>query len=501
MVGAREYEERLRAGEAALLAHAPDAPSPAACDELNLDDTLAAESSPECSNSDDDGAPIGVAEGSMLTDTIRLCRAIGAGGMGSVWQADHLGLQIPVAVKFLKRSLAEHRGAVARFHREAAAAARIKSPHVVQVFDHGVAPCGTAFIVMELLEGETLDALLARRGTLSLNETAEIVRQVASVLSKAHELGVVHRDIKPENLFLVSGESQPFVKVLDFGIAKLDSDDQNGHVTIAGSVVGTPQYMAPEQMTGHGRVGPASDVWALGVVSYVCLTGLLPYEGSSLAEIAVSIDRGALVPAAVLSDEVSDAVDAWLQRALEPSLSRRFASARAMSEGLEEALALDIAAAVAPPAQTSSPFPLVVRTQPDATRPTFLRGPLAVTLAARETGRRRRWAPFYIAMAAAVALLGIGAANSSTKTSSPRTGPPIPNHHPPRAVTEGVSTPPVVVTSESVPSGEAAPSSRESPPQAASSSSAGPLSSGPLFPQLPRYRVLSNAPRRRDLGF
>jgi serine/threonine-protein kinase len=275
-----------------------------------------------------------------LGSQLRLFRALGSGGMGSIWLAEHLGLHMPVAVKFLREQLLACEGAVARMRREAAAAARIRSPHVVQIFDLQVTSEGIPYIVMELLEGESLEDHLAWRGHLTLDETAAIVRQVGAALTKAHDLGIVHRDIKPENVFLLDGEREIFVKVLDFGVA-LDLSDRSGaRLTIDGALVGTPSFMSPEQMIGCEVVGPAADVWALGVVAYRCLTQTLPYSGDSVAAIAIAVDRGPPEPASKYVPDLPPSVDEWLLRMLEPRPERRFRDARAMLEAFEEAYAI-----------------------------------------------------------------------------------------------------------------------------------------------------------------
>ncbi len=236
---------------------------------------------------------------------------IGHGGMGSVWVAEHLGLKMPVAVKFLREQYLGYPQAIARLRREAAAAARIRSPHVVQIFDLQVTDEGVPYIVMELLEGESLEEHLERNGPLSLEETAEIVRQVGAAVAKAHDLGIVHRDIKPDNVFLVDTERELFVKVLDFGVA-LDLSERNDRLTVTGAVVGTPHFMSPEQMIGGEDIGPASDVWSLGVVAYRCLTDAFPYEGDSVAAIAIAVDRGPPIPPSMIVPQIPAPVDEWI---------------------------------------------------------------------------------------------------------------------------------------------------------------------------------------------
>ncbi|WP_437501332.1 protein kinase domain-containing protein [Sorangium sp. So ce1099] len=268
---------------------------------------------------------------------LRLIRALGQGGMGSVWLAEHTALKTQVAVKFLRDMYVDHPLAVVRLRREAEAAARIQSPHVVRVFDLGFTDQGVPYIVMEHLEGETLQDLVERRRGLSLDETASIVRQIGAALARAHEAGIVHRDIKPENIFLVEGEREPFVKVLDFGIAK-NTVEEAERLTVTGAIMGTPHFMSPEQMAGGAKVGPHSDLWALGVVAYFCLTGKIPFGGATIAAVAVAIDRGPPPPPSRLVPSVPPAVDAWVLSLLEPDPARRAQSARAVLEALDAAL-------------------------------------------------------------------------------------------------------------------------------------------------------------------
>jgi eukaryotic-like serine/threonine-protein kinase len=275
-----------------------------------------------------------------VSENVRLVRQIGEGGMGSVWLADHLGLDAQVAVKFMSPALAYHPAAVARFIREARAAAHIRHPHVVQIFDSGAqseAAGGLPYMVMEYLEGEDLEMRLAR-GRLSLEEAAMIVLQTSRALEKAHGQGVVHRDIKPENIFLCDDNGDdPFVKVLDFGIAKTDGDESS-NVTKTGAMLGTPSYMSPEQMLSAKAVDYRCDLWALAVVAYYAVTGKLPFGGETYGAICLAVNRGRFRLPSRLRRSIPESMDAWFQRALARDPKYRFGSARELGEAFVAAV-------------------------------------------------------------------------------------------------------------------------------------------------------------------
>jgi serine/threonine-protein kinase len=274
--------------------------------------------------------------GEQITPTLRLVRPLGKGGMGAVWVADHLALGTQVAVKFMAAAYAQNAGLVQRFQREAVAAAQIKSPHVAQVFDHGVMASGEPYIVMELLEGEDLGQRVRRAGPLSVGELVPVVAQVAKALTRAHQLGIVHRDIKPDNVFLVSIDGELLVKILDFGIAKHAAEGLPG-MTSTGAMLGTPLYMSPEQLLSSKAVDFRSDLWSLGVVGYHALTGRVPFAGETIGSISVAVHAGVYAPASSVRSGVSGAVDAWIARALCRDPAGRFGSARELAEALEQA--------------------------------------------------------------------------------------------------------------------------------------------------------------------
>lgn len=272
--------------------------------------------------------------GLELSGSIRLEKKLGEGGMGSVWTAQHLALKTQVAVKFLAAHMAQDAAAAARFQREAMAAARIKSPHVVQIFDHGMSAEFGPYIVMELLEGETLSSFVQRHGRLTAPVTARILSQLCRALSKAHAQGIVHRDIKPDNLFLSDADHDAFVKVLDFGIAKNLRDELS--VTSTGSMMGTPHYMSPEQMLSSKHVDLRADLWATAVLAYHCLTGAVPFDGETFGAVAIAVTQGQFAPPFAHYGVGSPGLDAWFARALARDLDARFRSAEELAESFAQ---------------------------------------------------------------------------------------------------------------------------------------------------------------------
>jgi serine/threonine protein kinase len=275
--------------------------------------------------------------GEKLTPSLTLVRPLAEGGMGSLWVAEHSGLGAEVAVKLMSPVAMEDVEMLERFRREAMAAAQIRSPHVAQVFDHGVTDDGRPYIVMELLEGEDLQARIEREGPLNPKEVVEIVKQVCKALTRAHATDIIHRDIKAANIFLQRIDGELHVKVLDFGVAKIPSKKEQD-VSISGFVVGTPYYMSPQQLENSKKVDALSDLWSLAVVTYQALTGSLPFSGRSLPELFVAITIGRFKAPTELRKDLQPEVDAWFKKALHRVPAERFASAKEMAAALEEAV-------------------------------------------------------------------------------------------------------------------------------------------------------------------
>lgn len=271
--------------------------------------------------------------GQVIAGRYVLRRLLGAGGMGTVWVAEDTRLKADVALKFVLPQV-NHGEVVERFRREAQIVAQLRSPNVVQIIDVGIDEAGRDFLAMELLVGEDFGSLLDRRGRLPLDEAVAVVTQAARGLARAHAQGIVHRDVKPENLFLCTDEMGLTVKVLDFGIAKGGANTAQSNLTSMGSIIGTPDYMAAEQVMNEGPCTAATDLYALAAVLYRALTGVVPFVGKSVSEQLVRITTDPLRPASSLEPSVSPSLDAWFETALAKSPASRPPSARVFVDSL-----------------------------------------------------------------------------------------------------------------------------------------------------------------------
>lgn len=231
--------------------------------------------------------------GDLVGGKFRITETLGQGGMGIVLGGEHLDLRQLVAIKVLRPALAKEPDALARFLREARAAASIKSRHAVRIYDVGTSEAGVPYMVMERLHGVGVEALLEKQGALPVEQAVQIVVEAAEAIAEAHGLGIIHRDVKPSNLFLSSDASgAPIVKVLDFGISKrvtVDDGHESASLTAPQTLLGSPQYMSPEQLRDPRSVDERTDVWGLGVTLYELLTGRVPFECDSIPELCALI--------------------------------------------------------------------------------------------------------------------------------------------------------------------------------------------------------------------
>jgi serine/threonine-protein kinase len=226
--------------------------------------------------------------GRTLDEKYYVEERLGSGGMGKVYRARHLSMDRPVAIKFLRQRFSEDEAARTRLLTEARAAVALRHSNAVSVTDFGQTVEGWVYIVMELLEGRTLREIVSREAPLETARATSIMLQASDAVGAAHQAGIIHRDLKPSNILITQSADQPaVVKVLDFGIAKFftGNDDDASDLDQTNTVIGTPRYMSPEQHNGN-ELTPATDVYSLGVILYEMLTGMVPFSGSTPAEIA-----------------------------------------------------------------------------------------------------------------------------------------------------------------------------------------------------------------------
>jgi hypothetical protein len=366
-----------------------------------------------------------VFQGAVLAGRYRLETIVGTGGMGAVWSATHLGIGQQVALKLVYANFVRSADALQRFDREAKAAARIKSRHVPQVFDNGVLEDGTPFLAMELLQGETLFNRVHKHGPVPLPEAISILDQCCRALGKAHALGIVHRDIKPDNIFLAHqiDEEGYVVKVLDFGIAKFTLLGDGEHSsTRTGALLGTPQYMSPEQARALKTIDLRTDLYSLGLVAYTMLTGNLAFSGESLGDLLLQICAQPLPSLINAAPWLPPALESWFQAACAREPHHRYPSAQAFIEAMR--------AAASSPQGNLLPMPT------GAARPSGVDGPSlgapsatgASSLAIQPPGGARPpWAvlALVVVLGACIAAAAVVAVMHGRKTAATTEVPPL----------------------------------------------------------------------------
>ncbi len=267
---------------------------------------------------------IHIAIGDTVLGKYRVERILGKGGMGMVIAARHLELEELFAIKFMLPGTAESPDAAARFLREARAAAKLKGDHVAKVHDVGRMEDGSYYMVMEYLEGSDLGKIVGTQGPLPVEEAIRYVLEACETLKEAHALGIIHRDIKPSNIFLARGpQGTPRVKVIDFGISKCAAGD-NADLTATDAVRGSPLYMSPEQMRSSKRVDARTDIWAIGVVLYKLLTGVTPFEASSMTAVVSRVLQTEPRPPSVHRQDIPEWVDIAILQCLRKRPGDRF---------------------------------------------------------------------------------------------------------------------------------------------------------------------------------
>jgi serine/threonine-protein kinase len=426
--------------------------------------------------------------GTLLDGKYRIDAFISAGGMGSVYRAQHVMLDKTVAVKVIKNELVTSDEVVARFQREARAASNLHHPNIVSVYDLGQTADGTLYIAMEFIDGPSVKQVIRRNGPLAPRECVDILRQVASALSATHRKQIVHRDLKSDNLMLASEDGRTVAKLVDFGIAKT-FDESSTQLTAAGYMLGTPHYMSPEQAGGH-PVDHRADVYSLGVILYEMLTGELPFGETSLTSMLVKLaTEMPPLPSLRRPDRpVPPALDAVAMRCLEKDPERRYQSADEFAEALKRAsMEID-----SPPATTYLPIPAAEATivRPSGSReivppPTPTPSDRRVATAPVAAPRAGLGLAALVKIGAAVLAVGIVAVaavvgigrwrtphpDTATAAAAQSAGPSVPPVIPPPAEAPAPSNADLVkpspTVSQNVPRSQAAPRSTPTVSQAA----------------------------------
>lgn len=274
--------------------------------------------------------------GGVVADRYRIVRSMATGGMGEVYEAEHDELRVRVALKVLQREQAAIPEAVERFLREARAAASLGSEHVAKVFDVGRTADGAPYLAMELLEGDDLERVLEKRGPLPVHEAVTYIVEALQALVEAHARGIVHRDLKPSNLFLARSGDRTKVKILDFGISKLEQGLEAPQVSLTStrSMLGSPGYMSPEQVRSSKNVDARTDIWSIGVILYELLSGSQAFVGETLGDVFAKIREEPLPSIRTVRADVPHALEQILARCLERDRMLRYASAAELLEAL-----------------------------------------------------------------------------------------------------------------------------------------------------------------------
>ncbi len=274
--------------------------------------------------------------GKIVDQKYRLLRLIGQGGMGSVYEAEHVVLHTKVALKLIKDDYASSPEAFQRFLREAQAAGAIGHPNITKVHDFGAEDDGPVYAVMELLRGKSLEALLRQRGRLAPEPAVAVILQVLSALHAAHKAGIIHRDLKPDNVFVsVDSRGREEVKLLDFGVAKFIHPENAGlGLTKTGTILGTPHYLAPEQARGNKDIDRRIDIWSTGVMLYEILSGHLPFDGENYNEVLSAVLLETPAPLTQVAPHVSEGLAEVVHKALSKKRDERYASVAEMMEAL-----------------------------------------------------------------------------------------------------------------------------------------------------------------------
>jgi serine/threonine-protein kinase len=297
--------------------------------------------------------------GQILDNKYRIVRLIGEGGMGSVHEGENTLIARRVAIKVMHAAAAANEQALLRFEREAQAAGRIGSDHILEVLDMGRLEGGDRYMVMEYLDGEPLAARIERFGRMTPEQIGPLMRQALKGLQAAHDAGIIHRDLKPDNIFIQrekAGQAD-YVKIIDFGISKFSALDTAMNMTRTGAVMGTPYYMSPEQAKGSSQIDPRSDVYAIGIIMYEAVTGRVPFDGNTFNELMFKIVLSEPPKLSEVVPDLDPEFAAIINKAMARELEQRYASAQQLRQALDDYLGGARQSQVAIPPHVAVPAP------------------------------------------------------------------------------------------------------------------------------------------------